>query len=395
MSGNMPKQKYTLAVVDVETTGFGKHDRLCEVGIVTLDPETLNTVDEFETLINPKRDIGPVHIHKITASMVADAPTFAEVAHEIANRLNHSVLVAHNLLFDQRMIHQEYDRMSAKFSAGQGICTLSLTGEKLTVAAKRYGIECGTHHKAVDDARVSAQLLKILFEECDDPTEPVKISNLDAPNEVSMLTRDMVAIEETTPDKSLLRQICRYVRYPTTEEKILAYLDVLNSALDDLVITDEEAKNLNDLAKTLELKKEEIAWAHEVYLQTLIVGAKRDLIITSLEHGILNTVARLLHISTENIPSITDDLVVDAYREGTRVCFTGTAVGSDGEEIKRRTLEAESTKRGLQPVAGVSKKSCDLLVASDPMTASGKANNARKFGIPIISAKDFLEKMCL
>jgi len=38
-------------VVDVETTGLGAHDRLVEVAVITLDPETWETQDEYDTLI--------------------------------------------------------------------------------------------------------------------------------------------------------------------------------------------------------------------------------------------------------------------------------------------------------------------------------------------------------
>ena len=43
------------AVVDTETTGFGKTDRILEIGIVLVDGNEM--VQEWETLINPERDI--------------------------------------------------------------------------------------------------------------------------------------------------------------------------------------------------------------------------------------------------------------------------------------------------------------------------------------------------
>lgn len=67
------------AVVDVENTGLYNSDRLVELAVVTLD-DSGRTIDEWDTLINPQRDVGPVHIHGITASMVSAAPLFAEIA---------------------------------------------------------------------------------------------------------------------------------------------------------------------------------------------------------------------------------------------------------------------------------------------------------------------------
>ena len=44
-------------VIDVETTGFGKTDRIVELSAITLNAETGRVIDEFDTLINPLRDI--------------------------------------------------------------------------------------------------------------------------------------------------------------------------------------------------------------------------------------------------------------------------------------------------------------------------------------------------
>jgi DNA polymerase III epsilon subunit-like protein len=37
------------AVIDTETTGFGKHDRIIEIAVVVLDPVSMETIDEFDT----------------------------------------------------------------------------------------------------------------------------------------------------------------------------------------------------------------------------------------------------------------------------------------------------------------------------------------------------------
>ena len=70
-----------IAVVDLETTGFRpQSDRIVEVAVVTLSLSDLSICDEFDTLLNPERDIGAQHIHGISPDMVVGAPTFREVA---------------------------------------------------------------------------------------------------------------------------------------------------------------------------------------------------------------------------------------------------------------------------------------------------------------------------
>lgn len=393
------------AVVDVETTGFGKHDRICEIGLVLVDPETLEIVGEYETLINPKRDVGPVHIHQITASMVVNAPTFEQIAGDVAAQLNQSVLVAHNLPFDRRMLAQEFERINVGFDAGTGVCTLTLTGEKLTLAAKRYGIKYHTHHRALEDARVAAQLFQKIFDGDDSEVFPMQIDSQIKSSPSAAVARDVTetssaqqavtAAQNIAPKKPLIEQICEHTRFPTSEEKILQYLNLLNEILIDLMINPKEQKQIHDLSHTLELTGNDIKWANEVYLQTLIAGAKRDGIITEKEKNIMNAVAELLSVSPQAIPSVTKKFSCATYPAGTRVCFTGTAISPDGEKLERRFLESQAATHGLQPVHGVTKKGCDLLVAQDVCSMSGKTQKAGAYDIKIISVTDFLSALDL
>jgi DNA polymerase III epsilon subunit-like protein len=48
------------AVIDVETTGPGCADRVVEVAVVLLD-DALNSMEEFDTLGNPLRDVAQSH----------------------------------------------------------------------------------------------------------------------------------------------------------------------------------------------------------------------------------------------------------------------------------------------------------------------------------------------
>lgn len=122
-------------VVDVETTGFGKHDKIVEIAIVAMDPESWETVDEYDTLLNPERDMGPTGVHGISASMVEVAPVFGDVIADVAKRLNGALLVAHNLPFDSRMLRQEFERNGIQVDLGSGLCTLRETRQNELVCA--------------------------------------------------------------------------------------------------------------------------------------------------------------------------------------------------------------------------------------------------------------------
>lgn len=62
------------AVVDVETTGLARDDRIVSAAVYRLDARG-NVEDHWYTLVNPRRDPGPVWIHGLTSAMLSDAPS--------------------------------------------------------------------------------------------------------------------------------------------------------------------------------------------------------------------------------------------------------------------------------------------------------------------------------
>jgi hypothetical protein len=64
-----------------------------------------------------------------------------------------------------------------------------------------------------------------------------------------------------------------------------------------------------------------------------------------------------------------------------------------GNEIERAELESIAQRSGLVVKDSVTAKGCGLLVAADTSTSSGKADQARRFGIPVASVDDFLKSV--
>ncbi|MCC9308245.1 DEDDh family exonuclease [Kitasatospora sp. RB6PN24] len=154
-------------VVDVETTGLGRTDRVISIGLYRLDADG-NEIDHWYTLVNPQRDPGPVWIHGLTSAMLADAPTFPEIAEEFAQRLRGRVMVAHNALFDWNMISREFARAGSRAPVEQRICTMVLSRDlglplpngRLATLAEYFGVQQRQAHNALDDARVLAEAFR-------------------------------------------------------------------------------------------------------------------------------------------------------------------------------------------------------------------------------------------
>ena len=110
---------------------------------------------------------------------------------------------------------------------------------------------------------------------------------------------------------------------------------------------------------------------------------------TESEQRLISQVMDALNVTDVAMPDVTDLPATSNLRSGMHVCFTGEAI-VDGESISRHVLEERAAYAGMQPVTSVTKKGCDLLVAADLSSQSGKARKARSYGIPVMDVVDFL-----
>lgn len=155
------------AVVDVETTGLARDDRIISAAVYRLDARG-NVEDHWYTLVNPERDPGPVWIHGLTSDVLEGAPLFPAVAAQLSERLADRVLVAHNAAFDWSMLAREYARAAVIAPVQQRLCTIALSKElrlplpnhKLESLAAHFGVVQERAHHALDDARVLAEAFR-------------------------------------------------------------------------------------------------------------------------------------------------------------------------------------------------------------------------------------------
>jgi len=160
------------SVLDFETTGFGPSDsRVLEVGIMLIAGDG-EIIDTYDTLINPQQSAGATWIHGISDEMVEDAPLFEEVADDILQFLDGSVIAAHNANFDILFLREELKRADKPYANIPSICTLRLS--------RKYIKGCGSYsfsalcsflhitnfhaHSALADADATAQLLLHLIQ---------------------------------------------------------------------------------------------------------------------------------------------------------------------------------------------------------------------------------------
>ncbi len=372
-----------LAVVDVETTGFSRHDRIVEFACVTVVEGTV--IDEYETLIQPERDPGPVHVHGITPEMLQSAPPFESVADDIANRLDGAVLVAHNISYDMRMLRQEVARLaSVNFDPGRGLCTYKLTKQKLALAAAAAGLP-EPNHTALADARTVAALVDLHA-----PSGGLRHLHTASWAPTAAGSGITVRRPGAPPRRGSLHQLAARTRWPpTSQESAAVYLDALDRCLDDGVLEVHERHWLDDTAGALRLSVEERTRLHGQYFELLKQQILADGMVTQQEQELAEKIAVALSLGPTGLQAALSAPDRVALTAGMNVCFTGTSV-VDGTPVSKKTLEEIAIQAGMRPMKTLTNK-CHVLVAADPMSRSGKARQARERSIPIISVEDFIE----
>jgi DNA polymerase-3 subunit epsilon len=161
-------QLYT--IIDVETTG--RSNKITEISIFKFNGTTV--IDEFTSLVNPNAYI-PTHITALTGidnAMVADAPTFAELAQDILNITENTIFVAHNVNFDYNVIRNEFKAIDLEFRRKK-LCTVRLSRSllpgfksySLGKLCKSLDIHISDRHRARGDAAATVILFQLLLEQ--------------------------------------------------------------------------------------------------------------------------------------------------------------------------------------------------------------------------------------
>ncbi len=163
----------SFVVFDLETTGFSNEaNNIIEIGAVKV--ENGEIVDRYGTFVNPKEPIPPkiTELTGINDEMVENAPCIEEVLPEFLKFCEGTVLVAHNAKFDTGFIRVAMQRQGMEFNFAW-LDTLMLArclypdlpNHKLNTLSKHMNILLENHHRAVDDAKATADILLKMFDE--------------------------------------------------------------------------------------------------------------------------------------------------------------------------------------------------------------------------------------
>jgi DNA polymerase-3 subunit epsilon len=394
------------AVIDLETTGLNplRHDRIVEIAVVHVNADG-DVTGEWTTLVNPSRDLGPQHIHGITAADARRAPSFAQLAPTVAGMLQGRVVVAHNLAFDAPFLAHQFRALGVEvpLSLEAGLCTMMLaatylpeSGRSLAACCAAAGVPLDHAHCALDDTRAAAMLLGHYIRAAGQPVPWQALVDAGAAMPWPSLASSgpIAAVSRRgrgmVPPSFLGRLVEALPRVPGPPA-FDSYLAVLDRALVDRQISETEADALVDLAKRLKLSRRRVVALHRDYLGALAAAALADGVVAADEEQELRAVAELLGLPADAVAAALHPDSVRVPRQPARrfrlrardeVVFTGQT------QPPRDDLERRARDAGLTVSFAVT-QSTRLLVAADVDTMSGKARAARDYGVPIVGPMAF------
>lgn len=164
----------TFVVVDLETTGLKPGPAaITEIGAIRVAEGRFAA--EFHSLVNPGRKV-PAAITQLTGitdDMLHDQPRIETVFPQLHAFLSSSVIVAHNADFDLSFLNFDARRLLSAPLLNPSLCTRklarrllpSLRSRSLDAVAAYLGVSCLNRHRALGDARATAEIFLILLDQ--------------------------------------------------------------------------------------------------------------------------------------------------------------------------------------------------------------------------------------
>jgi len=168
-------EEEVFCIVDIETNG-SKHglNQIIEIGAIKF--QNGKVIDTFSSLVHTdKMNPTITSVTGITLEMLKDAPQLKPVMFKFKEFLGQTLFVAHDVKFDYGFISYTLDKLGLEPIRNRKLCTIDLA--ERTLQSKRYGLGYlnetlnlnpeASHHRALDDAQTTTNLLKVLLDNKD------------------------------------------------------------------------------------------------------------------------------------------------------------------------------------------------------------------------------------
>ena len=399
----VPAKDVTFAAIDLETTGLlPPTHRVCEVAAVRFRGDGI-VLDEYATLIDPQRQISPdaAECNNIAVEDIKGAPTFAQVWSDLLRMLSGSVVVAHNLPFEDTFLAAELSRLDQPFPPLVGLCSMLTCRAQLD--GPTYGLQSmyrtatgkwiSDAHTALGDCRALAVLIPWLIAKAPIPLRyygpqpvPLRPAGDEQPGRIfpraERLTRHadgyLGALAKRFPRTS--------VEYRVDSDAAQRYDDALDEITNDHAITGNEGWRMEHLARHAGFNQQRLMAAH----RTAWDRATCNLPVA--EPGKLTRTQRrmLLELAHDlGYPDLATQLAVDDADDDTPATryLRGWRIGVDGDNEAATYLRTLITSNGGS-VAKRLTATVRFVAATDPTATTPQLAQARELGLTVVPMKD-------
>lgn len=368
--------KYSvLGTVDTSPT---KHGETIEVGIVTIVAG--ETVDEWETLIQPTRPVPPApHITEDLNELLGTAPTFQNIASDLAARLDGTILVAHQLDKTIHWLRTQYSNTpKTEFHPGTGVSTHKLTRTKLEIAANKANHPLN-NRTGLEDARATAAILT-------HQRNRVPVKNLQPATCTAADTKTgglTVRRPHPTPRTGSLYRTMSKTSWPAVPDNTTnLYLDALDRCLDDETLTRTENSWLLTCATDLGITEKQRRKLHKRYYRNLINRIQADGTVTEQETELSEKIAEALNLTPADLTEDTPKRELPPTpKKGTRIAFAGDFTHLPGGKTQ---LVETSQQHGLITTHKITKNT-GILVLGKGGKRTVKWKRAQQWGTPTLT----------
>lgn len=389
----------TFAALDLETTGLDPlRQRICEVGVVRFRADGM-VLDEYSTLVHPQRRIShdAAECNNLTLAELDGAPVFGEVYPDLLNMLQGTVVVAHNLMFEDKFLAAEIGRLGASPPQLTGVCSMVACRTQLDGPSYKlqslYRTVAGTWidgaHTALGDARALAALVPWLAANCPGGLRYRGPDPVPAPPRLDRPGRIFPRAERLhrTEFGYLGALAHRFPRtgqdHPVDEEAAANYADTLDDVLRDHRITGDEAWRLESLARHAGLSQQALTIAHR---------AAWDRAVRELP---LDDPAQLTVAQSRKLRSLAHDIGHPELAERFEIPpevevprrLRGWRIGLDGPDASTSDLRT-LVESNSGAIAKRLTKTVRFVAACDPSAATPQLVKAQELGIAVVTIED-------
>jgi len=398
--------KEEFAIIAIEKIGpyNDSTENMIEISIqiVNWNGELLKS---FESLIKPKVEF------KKKFPFLEKAPLLEDIMPNIISFIEGKTPVFHNLNYLNNFIN--------KNNICKSICTLELYNKvseglgiyKLNHIYAYYDIDLPEQNTAKANVIALAKLFSLLKNIYINKTSISDFStqyihhlkrNFKYGKHSELLIRDNIKSAQISSKQGFNKLLNRLTSNSNNSIYVLKYLNVLDKALEDRIITDKEAFSLFEIAKDLTLSRSQVINIHEEYLRKLIRIYLIDEFLSEIEIKDLNIVSDLLFINNNklqqliefertNIKVTTPQCLSQLKTLLTKsICFSGhLKCKINGEKINTELAIQLVKERGLFVKKTIS-KNVDYLISNDTENKKmRKAKLADQYNIIIIQEEIF------